>query len=91
MSDPTETLAKYEAWSECEDRCDDPSQHHFYVNGGGFVWRWPRLFIYKPADTRLRVGWNRYPHNIIGIAAVAFGRCWSVTWKGSPRRPGGSR
>lgn len=74
------------SWQDCDDRCDDPGEHAFYVSGGGFVWRWPKVTIYKPADSRPRAMWNRYPHNIIGAAVVLFGRCWGVTWKGSPRR-----
>lgn len=70
----------------CTDRCSDQSQHDFYLNGGGFVWRRPKMTVYRPADTRPRAVLNRYPHNIIGAAVILFGRSWSVTWKGSRPR-----
>lgn len=46
-------------------------------------WRWmrPRFNVYRPADRRSRVLLNRYPDAVIGVAAVAFGRCWGVRWK----------
>lgn len=47
----------------------------------GFRWCRPRAFVYRPVDTRWRGYLNRYPDDIIGAAIVAFGRCWSVTWK----------
>lgn len=75
----------------CTDRCQDVAQHDFYVNGGGFVWRRPQVTIYRPADKSPRATWNRYPHNVIGAAVVLFGRCWGVTWKGSPPRGNGAR
>lgn len=69
------------------DECDHDRQlHAHYIAGGGFVWERPRLNVYKPSNTRPRALLNRYPHNVIGAAVVLFGRCWGVTWKGSPRR-----
>lgn len=50
-----------------------------------FRWRWPRVTVYNPADTRPRALLNRYPDDVIGAAVVLFGRCWGVTWKGSRR------
>lgn len=47
----------------------------------GWRWRRPRLTVYRPNDTRPRVLLNRYPGVVIGIAAVAFKRCLSITWK----------
>lgn len=55
----------------------------FWRAGGGFRWCWPRLTVYVPADRRRRVGWNRYPHNIIGVCVVMFGRAFSLRWKGA--------
>lgn len=75
-----------DAGTICGDRCSDLDQHVLYAAGGGFVWRWPRVTVYTPADTRPRALLNRYPHNVIGAAVVMFGRCWSLTWKGSRRR-----
>ena len=48
-----------------------------------FRWCLPRFNVTRPADTRPRVVLNRYPHNIIGVAVVAFGRGWGVRWKRS--------
>lgn len=59
-----------------------PFEHNsmtFLVRAPIFVW----LTVYAPADKRPRWMLNRYPHNVIGAAVVLFGRCWSVTWKGS--------
>lgn len=58
-------------------------EDEFWREGAGFRWHWPRLTVYKPADTKFRVGLNRYPHNVIGAGMVAFGRCWSITWRGT--------
>lgn len=55
----------------------------FWRAGGGFRWCWPRFDLTKPADTRVRSGWNRYPHNIIGAYVVVFGRGWGIRWKRS--------
>ena len=57
----------------------------FWRAGGGFRWCWPLFNVYVPADKRPRVLANRYPHNIIGVAVVLFGRCWGVRWKCSRR------
>ena len=71
---------------DCTDQCYGPDEHSFYIGGGGFRWQRPRLTVYVPADRSRRAGLNRYPHNVIGAAVVLFGRCWSLTWKGSPPR-----
>lgn len=61
--------------------------HDFYVNGGGFVWRWPTFDRgLNPADKRTRIGLNRYPHNVIGAYVVVFRRGFGVRWKASPKR-----
>jgi len=60
----------------------------FWRDGAGFHWCWPRFNVYVPADKKPRAMLNRYPHNVIGAAVVAFGRCWGVRWKRSRR--GGS-
>lgn len=44
-------------------------------------WCWPKLGMYRPVDRRPRVVANRYDHDLIGVAAVAFGRVWSLRWK----------
>lgn len=46
----------------------------------------PKLTIYRPADTTRSYMWNRYyegtPDQVtIGIAAVIFGRCFSLQWR----------
>lgn len=87
MSDVEALVAQYEEWVACSDRCEDPRQHAFYASGGGFAWCWPKFNVYRPADTRPRVLLNRYPHVVIGVAVVIFGRCWGVRWKASKRRP----
>lgn len=69
----------------CEACRDDAGMHDFYVAGGGFRWRWPKLTVYVPADRRTRAQLNRYPHNVIGAGVVILGRCIGVTWKGSRR------
>jgi len=49
-------------------------------------WRRPRLKVYRPADTRPRVMWNRYGAMmgrggcIIGIGVILFRRAWSLQW-----------
>jgi hypothetical protein len=58
----------------------------FWRKGGGFRWMWPLFFRSDPVDKRLRVGLNRYPHNIIGAYAIGFGRGVTVNWKGSSQR-----
>jgi hypothetical protein len=46
----------------------------------------PRFHVYQPADKGLRVGLNKYGTTVgregvvIGVYAVVFGRCWSLTW-----------
>jgi hypothetical protein len=53
-----------------------------------FRWCWPKLNVYRPADGRPRVVANRYGCDLIGVAAVAFGRVWSLRWKTSRRSVG---
>lgn len=55
--------------------------HAFWTTGKSFRWCRPRFNVYRPADSRPRLLLNRYPHNVIGAAAVIFGRCWVVNWK----------
>lgn len=49
-------------------------------------WIRPRLTVYRPADPRPRAMLNHWGDEVIGVAVVAFGRCWSLQWKGTPRR-----
>lgn len=44
------------------------------------VWTRPRVRVYRPADTRPGVMWNRYDTCTIGIGVVLFRRAWSLTW-----------
>lgn len=69
----------------------DEVRDEAYWRAKPFVWVWPRPTIYTPADKRPRALLNRYPHNVIGAAVVAFGRCWGITWKASQRRPRSTR
>lgn len=55
----------------------------WWRSGANFHWCWPTFNTYRPADTRRRWLLNRYPHNVIGVAVVLFGRCWGVRWKSS--------
>lgn len=57
----------------------------WWKRGAGFKWCWPRFNVYIPASEckRHSMGFNRYPHNIIGLYVVIFGRCWGVRWKRS--------
>jgi hypothetical protein len=64
---------------------DEVRDEQFWRDGGGFRWCWPHFDIVHPADTRPRVGLNRYPHNVIGAMVVVFGRGWGVRWKDSRR------
>ena len=57
----------------------------WWRSGADFRWCWPKFDVYKPADTRIRSMFNRYPHNVIGAAVVVFGRCWGVRWKSTRR------
>jgi hypothetical protein len=41
----------------------------------------PKVTVYRPADTRPRLGLNRYPHVVIGAYVVAFRRCWGLRWR----------
>lgn len=49
-------------------------------------WARPRVTVYRPADTRPRIDWNRYGAMAgrggvtIGIGVVLFRRAWSLTW-----------
>lgn len=70
----------------CDDRCQDPDIHDFFVNGGGFVRRWS-LTATRPADRSFRTGLNRYPHNVIGAYVIWRGRGLTLNWKGSRLRP----
>lgn len=40
----------------------------------------PRLYRYRPADTRPRLLLNRYPFSVIGAGVVLRGWCWCVKW-----------
>ena len=52
-----------------------------YATRRTFRWCLPRFTSYVPADPTRRVLLNRYPHAVIGVAVVVFGRCWGVRWK----------
>ena len=69
----------------CEDRCQDAHMHDHFMAGGGFRWCLPRFAVTRPADTKTRVVLNTYPHNLIGVGVVMFGRGWGVRWKRSRR------
>lgn len=56
-------------------------RHEEFYRGKPFRWTWPRFNVYRPADTHRRLLLNRYPHAVIGVAVVVFGRCWGVQWK----------
>jgi hypothetical protein len=63
---------------------DDEAMERFYRAGGGFRWCRPRLHVYRHAvSTRLGVGLNRYPYNVIGAFLVVGPWCAGVTWKGT--------
>ena len=55
----------------------------WWRSGANFHWCWPKFDITNPADRRIRSGFNRYPHNIIGAYVIVFGRGWGVRWKSS--------
>lgn len=67
----------------CTDRCRDTKQHAFYVSGGGFRWRWPKVDWLRMADRHYGVVRNRYPHNTIGVGFNVGRRCLGLRWKGS--------
>lgn len=43
-----------------------------------------KLTVYEPAEKQRRVVWSRYGDATIGVAIVAFGRCWSLRWRSAP-------
>ena len=65
----------------CTDGCQDLDDHEHFARGDAFRWCWPRFTLLRPADPSLRVGLNRYPHNVIGAYVIAFGRGIGVRWK----------
>lgn len=83
-----EEAADLRRWVVCEDRCEDPSMHEHFTSGRAFAWRRPTFNAYRVAEPVrfVTIGFNRYPHDIIGLAAVVRGRCFVVNWKGSPKR-----
>jgi hypothetical protein len=44
----------------------------------------PKFYRYRVAEPRWRVGWNRYPGQVIGVGFVAGRFAYSVKW-GSAR------
>lgn len=61
-------------------------EEDFWRKGGGFRWMWPVFFRVTSTAKSLRVGLNRYPHNIIGAWASFRGRGVTVNWKGTAPR-----
>lgn len=59
--------------------------HDFFVAGGAFKWCLPKInWKLRSADRSLTtVRLNRYPHNVIGIAAYVRGRGIGLRWKSS--------
>lgn len=64
------------------DVCEDDDIHAFFSGDAGFVWKL-HITTIRPAERGLGVGFNRYPHHIIGAYAQWRGRGISLTWKGS--------
>jgi len=69
----------------CGDRCADRAMHEFYMAGAGFRWCRPRFDHLRPAFQGVRVGLNRYPHNVIGAYVSVLGHGLGVRWKRTPR------
>lgn len=67
-------------------RCQDWDIHEHFT-GRPFRWKRPTVHYYRTATRRRapHLGFNRYPHNTIGIGVAWLGRGLTLNWKGSRR------
>lgn len=75
--------------------CDDIAVHNHgdqtfrdgkpYHYRHTFEWRPPKAIVYRAANRRFAVTWNRYPGAVIGVALQAGTRVLSIVW-GRPGR-----
>ncbi len=68
----------------CVEYHNEKGLHEFYTSGEAFCLMFPRLVNRgsKTADKiRFKIGFNRYPHNIIGVSVVLLSRQYVVNWR----------
>lgn len=70
---------------DCKECSYSPFIHDFYIKGGNFKFTFPPRvnFGYQVArnSPQFGIGFNRYPHNIIGAYVSVFGYCFVLNWK----------